>query len=197
MRKFEFSSDEIEEMRILYGKGRSKEDIGKRFHCSEIPIKRIFKENNIANRKGGPVSVVTTDEIIRCYEGGMDCVQIGTQFGLTTSAISQRIPKNIIRKRGPVPKLSDLELFRLHVIEKRSIADLSKEFYGIPFSSSLRDRAITLGFYSQNVDWLEDRKNPIKIHDGYALVKIPEHPRAIKKGSKKDMFFNIGSSWSG
>ena len=77
MKKKEFSSDEIEEMRILYDKEKlSKEEIGKRFHCSEIVIKRIFKENNIAMRKGGPVSVVATDEIIRCYERGMDCVQI-------------------------------------------------------------------------------------------------------------------------
>ena len=73
-------------------------------------------------------------------------------------------------------------MYELHHIEGISIAELSRTFYDVPFSTSLRDRAIQLGIYSQDDDWIEDRKNPIHIHDGYAKVKIPEHPRADDKG---------------
>ena len=183
MKKKEYSSEQRKEIVRLYQEEKlSKEKIGKKFDCSEIVIDRIIKEEGIPSRKSGTISNVETDEILQLLNKGVKPKQIAAKHGITQTAITQRVSGLVNFKRGPDPKLSDLELYILHVVEKRSIADISKEFYGIPFSTSLRDRAIALGFYSQNHDWLEDRKNPIQIHDGYAFVKIPEHPRANKKG---------------
>ena len=176
MKKKEYSSKKRKEIVRLYQEEKlSAEKIAEIHGCSEFPIRRFLRENNIPMRKS-KTSVVSTDEINRLYKTGMDSVQIAKKFGLTTSAISIRIDRNIIRKRGPDPILSDLELIRLHSEEKKSIAFLSQKYYGVPFASNLRDRAIKLGCYSPT------GKNPIKFHGGYAMVKIPEHPRANKKG---------------
>jgi len=178
-----FSQEQIDEIIRSYREEKlSQEDIGRKYNCSEIVIRRILKENNITRRKGGPVSVVDTDELIRLYKEGHDSVELGRMFGLVPSAVSQRIPRDVIRPRGPDPKLSDADLIQFHSIEGISIADLSRRFYDVPFSNALRDRAIKLGIYSQNDDWIENRKNPIHIHDGYAKVKFPNHPRADDKG---------------
>ena len=184
MKKLNPSSKKRKEIVRLYKEEKiSAEKIGEIIGCSEFPIRRFLREDNIPMRKS-KTSVVSTDEINRLYKTGIDSVQIAKKFGLTPSAISVRIDRNIIRKRGPDPILSDLDLIK-YQREGKSIAYLSKKFYNKPYNTALRDRAYTLGCFRPDDDWITSRKNPIKFHGGYAQVKIPDHPRADKKGYVK------------
>jgi transposase-like protein len=107
-----FSDDEIAEMVRLYtGDGMSLHHIGRRFYCSHSTIRRMLAKNGVAIRKPGsthPSKIrrrTWTEEeaeyVDWLYWGeGKTVTEIGKIFGITESAMSERMNIMGIPRRG-------------------------------------------------------------------------------------------------
>ena len=182
MEKHNFTPDELKEIHRLYDEEKlSKKKVGEKFGVSEIVIVRVFKEQHWSGRKQGKSAKLSDEAFKRLVDEDVSDKEIGIKYGLTKLGINYRRRQLGMQKRhGPVPKLPDSKLCVL--LKTQNISDISKKFYGISFSTSLRKRAMNLGCYKQDSKWIEQRTNVVhyRKQDGYYVVYVPCHPRASK-----------------
>ena len=178
--KKEFSKEEILEMEKLYSSGHSCEKIGERFNCSEIVIRRVFKENNIQIRGQGHSSTISKEQVKKLFLSGVPKAEIAKKFQVSVHGVDYHLRSlGIHQKKGPSPVLSDETLCR--ELKSKTLSQISKEHMGKDFSTSLQARAKKLGCHKQDKKWLDERSEIVKTtRDGYYAVKPRDHHRATK-----------------
>ena len=108
-KKMEFTDEDCKEIINLYQKGISPKEIGKKFQCSETPIKRVLENNQIEKRPQGynlleyEVKFTSEEdkEIESLYKKGLSIEEVAIKIGKTYGPVRRRLIELNIKLRVP------------------------------------------------------------------------------------------------